>query len=136
MGMWAGVTVSVLSVQLRFQAQTQLRQTFDDSAQKYPKRKSRWIKIQKSFNKILFYERFCFSFGSFFRVQAYQTETKFAAQKNSDCTCIHSELKKKYDWYKSTKFVWKFTLLVPNKIKLSGNFFCGAQKNFDVGDVQ
>jgi hypothetical protein len=31
--MWAGVAVSVLSVQLRFQAQTQLRQTFDDSAQ-------------------------------------------------------------------------------------------------------
>jgi hypothetical protein len=33
MGMWAGVTVSVLSVQLRFQAQTQLRQTYGDRAQ-------------------------------------------------------------------------------------------------------
>jgi hypothetical protein len=53
--MWAGVTVSVLSVQLRFQAQTQLRQTYGDRAQNTHNADHAVIAdpVERDFNKML-----------------------------------------------------------------------------------
>jgi hypothetical protein len=135
MGMWAGVTVSVLSVQLRFQAQTQLRQTFDDSAQNTQNADHAGSKFRRASIKFCFTRGFVFLLGPFSESKRTRLRRNLQHKKKIVLGFI-LRVKKNYDWYKSTKFFWKFTLLVPNKIKLSGNFFVEHKKIFDVGDVQ